>query len=204
MSFSDESIPRIPEIDCAVTTSDEFGGTSPVVHLSRMSQKRSVIHDGAHIINDEGASPIFLPQAKKSFLPIHLIANRGSLDQKRRGIKEPSTIYEGNENLKKSIELHKRRNKNSDEKKFPDLNLRTKRNSLRETADLALLSQTILDREKEIKDLKCQVAESRKETDHVIQMTANVAHDLKSPLNTLMLGEIPRSKKIKFNGLPNV
>jgi signal transduction histidine kinase len=194
MSFSDESNPRIPEIDCAVTMSDELGGTSPVVHLLRMSQKRPVIHDGAHVINDDGASPIFLPQAKKSFQPIHLIVNRDSIDQELPGIKEPSTINEGSDNLKKSIELHKRRSKNSTEKKSPDLNLLTQRKSLREAADLTLLTQRIIDQEKEIKDLKSQLAESRKETDHVIQMTANVAHDLKSPLNTLMLGETPLSK----------
>ena len=192
MNFSDETNLRISQIDCAVAVSDEFGDASPVVHLMRISQKRSVDHDGAHVIIDDGGSPTSLPQAKKSFQPIHLIANRDLIDLELLEIKNPSTVNEGSDNLKKSIELHKRRNCNSTDNKAPDLNIQAQRKSIREANDLAVLTQKIIDQEKEIKDLKFQVDEGRKEVDRVIQMTANVAHDLKSPLNTLMLGEIHR------------
>lgn len=188
MNFSDETNLRISQIDCAVAVSDEFGDASPVVHLMRISQKRSVDHDGAHVIIDDGGSPTSLPQAKKSFQPIHLIANREIIDLELLEIKNPSTVNEESDNLKKSLELHKRR-------KAPDLNIQAQRKSIREDNDLAVWTQKIIDQEKEIKDLKFQVDEGRKEVDRVIQMTANVAHDLKSPLNTLMLGEIHRPKR---------
>lgn len=189
MNSSNESILRIPKLDCVVTATCGLGGTSsPVVHLLKVSQKRSIGHDGAHIINDDGGSPIYLPHAKRSFQPqpVHLIANR---DHELPGIIDPSTINESTCKLKKSLELHKRRHTYSVDKKSSDANFRTQRKSIREASDIALWTQKIIDQEKEINDLKLQVEESRKETDHVIQMTANVAHDLKSPLNTLMLGE---------------
>lgn len=160
-----------------VTPSNGFVEDSKIARTIPFTRKRSIDHC-PYVIDDYEDSSIFFPDLKKLYEPVAEACYDHAVDFQKKPQCELAKGFVETDSLR-------------DQKQKYELLLRQFTTSAVASRLLSeSLNKKIVDLENENERLKISVEEANKKMEKAKIITANTAHDLKSPLQTLILGAV--------------